>query len=295
MPKKLTTKEFVKKAKLIHKNKYDYSEVIYKNSQTKIDIKCLNHGVFKQTPNNHISQNQGCPICAGNKKNSINEFIQNSKNIHGNKYDYSLINYKNNKTKVKIICKKHGEFIQKPCDHINQKQGCPRCVGLGRPNKAFINDESEQHADKYNYSKVVYKKYNKHIDIICPIHGKFKQKPYIHLMGSGCQKCSESKGERKVALFLKKNNVNFERQKVFNDCRNFKTNRHLKFDFYLPDYNTCIEYDGEYHYEPWRLYFDKSVAKIKFEEMKQRDVLIKLFLIIYIKTINYGSRYLWVC
>lgn len=271
MPSKLTTEEFVKKAKLTHGDKYDYSLVDYKNSQSKIRIICLEHGEFEQTPNNHISQKQRCPICVGNKLMDKSMFLEKSKSIHGDKYDYSLTNYTSSKLKVDIICDKHGIYSQRPCDHINQKQGCPKCIGLGRSTKDFVDDASEKHDNKYDYSKTVYEKYNKLIDIICPLHGEFRQKPYIHLMGSGCQKCSESKGERKVALFLKKNNITFDRQKTFDDCRSEKTSRHLRFDFYLPEYNVCIEYDGEYHYEPWRLYFDKSVAKVKFEEMKQRD------------------------
>lgn len=262
---------FIEKAKTIHGNKYDYSLVDYKNNTTKVNIICLKHGVFKQVPNNHISQKQGCSICAGNKTVNTEEFIKKAKIVHKNEFDYSFVTYKSSKIKVDIICKKHGIYHQRPCDHLNRKQGCPKCSGLNRTTEDFVNDSSEKHDNKYDYSKTVYEKYNEPVIIICPIHGEFNQKPFIHIQGSGCQKCSESKGERKVTLFLEKNNINFIKQKTFNDCRNTKTDRHLKFDFYLPNYNMCIEYDGEYHYEPWRLYFDKSIAKDKFEEMKLRD------------------------
>jgi hypothetical protein len=270
MPRKLTTEEFIKKAKIIHGYKYDYSLVNYKNNSTKIKIVCVDHGVFEQSPNGHVSAKNGCSICAGNKNGNTKEFVKKAKDVHGDRYNYSKVKYIGNKIKVVISCIKHGDFAQKPNQHLNGN-GCPKCAGVGRTTEDFIDDASEKHDNKYDYSKTAYERYDKPINIMCPIHGEFEQKPYIHLMGSGCQKCSESKGERKVALFLKKNNVNFEKQKTFDDCRNIKTNRHLKFDFYLPDYNMCIEYDGEYHYEPWRLYFDKSVAKVKFEEMKKRD------------------------
>ncbi len=262
--------KFIEKAKGVHGNKYDYSLVKYTNNATKVNIICNKHGVFEQTPNSHISAKHGCPSCSGNEKLNTEDFIKKSKLIHGDKYDYSQVFYNGNKIKVNIICNKHGAFVQTPNMHLNGS-GCSKCAGVGRSSIDFINDASEMHDNKYDYSKTNYEKYNKPIIIICPIHGKFEQKPFIHIRGSGCQKCSESKGERKVALFLDKNKLNFERQKTFDDLRNKKTNRLLKFDFYLPEYNVCIEYDGEYHYEPWRLYFDKSEANAKFEEMKLRD------------------------
>lgn len=271
MPKKLTTEEFIVKSRKVHGDKYDYSLVDYKNSYKKVIIICSKHGEFNQSPNAHLSSKNGCPICAGNSRMNNESFIMKSKKVHGDKYNYSNVCYKSSKIKVDIICRKHGIFSQRPCDHINQKHGCPKCIGLGRDTLDFINDSKERHSDKYDYSKTIYVKYNESVDITCPVHGDFKQKPYIHLMGSGCQKCSESKGERKISLFLNKKNVNFETQKIFKDCINPKTKRHLKFDFYLLDYNVCIEYDGEYHYEPWRLYFNKNLAKEKFEELKKRD------------------------
>ena len=109
------------------------------------------------------------------------------------------------------------------------------------------------------------------------MHGEFLQKPPIHISGSGCPRCSESKGERKINSFLAKENISFKRQKTFNDCVNNKTGRLLSFDFYLPKYNLCIEYDGEYHYEPWRLYFDKSEAQEKYNDLKYRDNLKNLY------------------
>lgn len=265
-----TTNKFIELAISVHGGKYNYSESSYKKSSEKITIICPIHGKFEQIANNHL-RGQGCAKCVGNIKKNTDEFIEKSTKIHKKTYDYSLVNYKNNKTKIKIICKKHGLFLQRPCEHINQKQGCPKCAGVGRTPVDFINDASEVHDNKYDYSKTTFKKHNEIINIICPIHGIFEQKPYIHLMGSGCQKCSESKGERKVELILKKNNIEFVKQKMFDDCKNPKTDRNLKFDFYIQKYNLCIEYDGEYHYEPWRLYWDKSMAKQRFNEMKIRD------------------------
>lgn len=267
---KYNTEKFIEEANKIHNAKYDYSLVNYTKSSERIIIICPIHGQFNQISNNHLI-GQGCLKCSGSEKLTAESFINKAINVHGNKYDYSLVEYVNSKVKVKIVCPKHGIFEQKPDLHTNHKNGCPKCAGVGRTTNDFINDASEKHDNKYDYSKAIFEKYNKEINIICPIHGEFEQKPYIHLMGSGCQKCSESKGERKIALFLSNNLINFEKQKLFPDCKNNLTGRDLKFDFYIPVKNMCIEYDGEYHYEPWRLYFDKSEAKEKFLEVKKRD------------------------
>ncbi len=124
--KKLTKEEFIEKAIQKHGDKYDYSLVEYKNSRTKIKIICPTHYIFEQTPDCHF--NRGCDKCGGTATLTTNEFIEKSKNIHKDKYDYSLVNYKNNSTKVKIICSNHGIFEQEPSSHINHKNGCPKCA-----------------------------------------------------------------------------------------------------------------------------------------------------------------------
>lgn len=126
--KKPTNHEFIKKSKEVHGDKYDYSLVDYKNNYTKIKIICKEHGIFKQSPSNHLL-GKGCMKCNGINVLNNNDFIKKSKEIHGDKYDYSLVKYINSKTKVKIICSKHGIFEQMPSNHIhkNMKQGCPLC------------------------------------------------------------------------------------------------------------------------------------------------------------------------
>ena len=127
---KLTEERFIKLAKDIHGNKYDYSNVSYVNAHTKIHIVCPKHGKFLQRPNDHLN-GCGCPICANEIKGKYQisnrgKFINDAKKIHGNKYNYSKIKYINNRTKVCIICKEHGEFWQMPHNHL-QGDGCPKC------------------------------------------------------------------------------------------------------------------------------------------------------------------------
>jgi hypothetical protein len=120
--KPITLRDFIKKANTIHKNKYDYSLAVYLNSKTKIKIKCHLHGVFHQTPNRHLL-GDGCILC---RKPLIDEFIEKAKLVHGDKYDYSLVEYKDAKTKIKIVCPEHGHFFQKINDHL-YGNGCPIC------------------------------------------------------------------------------------------------------------------------------------------------------------------------
>lgn len=120
-----TTIQFVSEAKEIHGDKYDYSNTIYVRSDKKVTIKCPKHGYFWQVPSEHL-RGQGCPECAGNKRKTTLEFIEESKNIHGNKYDYSKAEYINGRTKVCIICPTHGEFWQIAGSHISGF-GCPQC------------------------------------------------------------------------------------------------------------------------------------------------------------------------
>ena len=130
---KKTTEQFIKDAKLIHGDRYDYSLVEYKNSYSKVKIVChkkengIEHGIFEQLPSNHLRFKQGCPICSKKIKKTTEQFIKDAKLIHGDRYDYSLVEYKNCKTKVKLICKKcKKEFYITPSNHL-RKKGCPCC------------------------------------------------------------------------------------------------------------------------------------------------------------------------
>ncbi|MCK9477771.1 MAG: hypothetical protein M0R46_17800 [Candidatus Muirbacterium halophilum] len=199
--RKLTTEEYIKKAVIKHGDKYDYSLVDYKNSTKKVKIICDLHGIFEQEANSHL-RGIGCPSCSSCKKLNTNTFIGKSKEIHGNKYDYSLVEYKNSHTKVKIICDLHGIFEQKPYTHLNGV-GCKKCgilsanVKKSSTLKEFIKKSKEIHGDKYDYSLVDYKNNKKKVKIICDLHGIFEQSPYSHLIGQGCKKCGYNKTRKK--------------------------------------------------------------------------------------------------
>jgi len=193
---KSNNENFINKSKNIHGDKYNYSKVNYVNSQTKVVIICKLHGEFEQIPNSHL-QGSGCLKCSNCHKRTSNEFIEKAINLHGNKYDYSKVNYNNATEKVIIICKYHGEFYQTPSDHLTSKYGCNICSSLIR-NKNKVNNYSQKfienaikvHGNKYDYSKSIYTGCENKLIIICKTHGEFEQQPNNHLYGKGCYECA---------------------------------------------------------------------------------------------------------
>ena len=158
--RKLTTDEFIQRARTIHGNRYDYSKVCYKSSTTKIKILCFEHGCFQQQPACHINQKQGCPKCglefnASVRRKSSAGFIKDAKTVHGKTYDYSLVEYRSALKKVKIICKSHGIFEQTAASHL-EGRGCCKCWGLPLDTKTFIRRAKAVHGDKYAYHSTLY-------------------------------------------------------------------------------------------------------------------------------------------
>jgi Zn finger protein HypA/HybF involved in hydrogenase expression len=146
MTKRLTTDEFVEKARAVHGSLYSYAKTTYQGAHKKVVITCNLHGDFEQAPDSHIRQRSGCPDCGEkarriNKRSSQEDFIQACKKIHGDRYDYSCAVYAAYRTKVKIKCKVHGEFEQYPSDHY-RGSGCPSCAQsgyrVGRPSWIYI-------------------------------------------------------------------------------------------------------------------------------------------------------------
>lgn len=252
--------KFFENCKNNHGNKYDYSLVEYKHNKLKICIICPDHGKFYQVASDHAKRS-GCPTCAKIKVSGSDEkFITKSQKVHGNKYDYTLVVYKNNKHKVLIFCPKHGLFLQAPDHHLMGK-GCNLCgrdrtlLSCKFTKEQFVQQAKMVHGDTYDYSLVKYDGMNVKVDIICPKHGIFSQNPYSHLngkrngTGSGCPTCATSHGEKKIIKYLKDNQITFVPQfkaktKIGSDFK--------RFDFKC-EYNGkifLIEYQGMQHYVP---------------------------------------------
>ena len=241
-----TTEQFIKEATEVHGNKYSYENVNYVNSHTLVNITCKIHGGFMQSPTNHL-QGKGCPKCA-NKNVTSGEFIEKARKVHGNYYDYSKVNYVNNRTKVCIICPEHGEFWQTPNSHLSGR-GCLKCGILKQAEQRtddcqnFVEKSRMVHGDKYDYSNVEYINAHVPVSIICKKHGIFKQIPYVHLAGCGCPVCNNgiSRPEKEITDFIC--NLIGENN-VITNTRKFLDGQEI--DIYLPQLKIGIEYDGLY-------------------------------------------------
>lgn len=273
MGKKKTKEEFIHKCNLLYNNKYDYSLVDYINNKTKIKIICPIHGQFEQTPDKHLNNNRGCNKCMNHSikktNNYLKKLIDRFNKKHNGFYSYSLENFVNSQTKIKIICPIHGEFEQTPNNHLFGF-GCPSCGGTKRlTTNEFIIRAKKIHGNKYDYSLVNYINNKTKVKIICPTHGEFEQSFIKHCVRkNGCPVCKESKGEKEIRLYLSKHKINYIQQHKFLECKNKYT---LPFDFYLPDKNLCIEYNGIQHYEP--VNFFGGVNKLK-EQIKNDNIKI---------------------
>lgn len=198
----MITEEFVKKARAVHGDKYDYSKVIYKNNKTKVCIICLIHGEFWQKPDKHINCKQGCPKCRGYYR-TTEEFIELVEQKYKGQFTFEKTVYQGSNTKVCITCKKHGDFIITP-HMLLRSQSCPKC-GRERCGEAH-SDNQETFMKKveekgllnlYDFSEVVYERSNVPIKLYCREkdkygreHGEFYITPNGLLMGHRCPKCS---------------------------------------------------------------------------------------------------------
>jgi len=230
-------------------------EEFYKVAKGKhgVDSRCkkcrLLYSKNKRIPKgNKPGPKKGVPL---GPKLSKDDFINKSNKIHNNKYDYSLVEYTYSTDKVEIICPLHGNFNQVAITHKSGK-GCPLCGNLIVANRKtqeeFLMEASQAHCGLYDYSKVKYINDKTKVIIICKIHGDFLQQPGSHIRQTqGCPKCNSSNGELLISSLLSKINVLNIREKRFDGCR-YK--RSLPFDFYLPEYNLVIEYDGVQHFRP---------------------------------------------
>lgn len=272
------TNNFIERAKSVHGNKFDYSNVNYISNKTKVCIICPVHGEFWQRPKDHL-HGQGCPGCA-NKKGGIRgkytneEFIDNARKVHGDKYDYSKIEYKNANTPVVIICPEHGEFKMRPSNHL-KGQGCSKCSNLlkGSYQKSnteeFIRKSKLVHGDKYDYNQVDYVNNRVKVIIGCPEHGVFKQKPLDHLHGSGCPECGRKFGiaEKSILNALKEKYITvtyqYKPQWLYN-----KTSPQ-SLDMFLPECNIGIEYHGRQHFYP-NVKFGGEEQFLKIQERDKR-------------------------
>ena len=198
--KKLTTEEFIEKAKEKHGNRFCYDKTVYDGYHTKTIIKCNNHNLeFEQVPSNHLNGNGGCRLCQKELAIKTNEcFIEEVTKKHNGFYNYDKVDYIGAHKKVIVTCPIHGDFETKPNDHI-KGDGCFECGKIRRAdknrytNEKFIQKAKKIHNNKYNYSLCNYYDSDSIVTIICKLHGNFNIRASQHLSKYGCQKCGQEK------------------------------------------------------------------------------------------------------
>lgn len=239
--RKKTTEEFIREAKKVHGDKYDYSKTLYEKTHQKVVIICQKHGDFLQTPANHL-RNQGCDKCADTKngfrqRKSTEQFIKEAKEIFGDEYLYNKTNYITNHNEVIITCQIHGDFLKKPLKHLSSKQGCPICGNKkGREKRkvsldVFLSRVEKKFGSKFEFPNIQ-SQYNgsnsdDKITIVCKAcKVEYNQAPYIFMRSNGCVNCimrelhKPAKGESLGDLYP--NSI-----KLWGDNNNF-----TPFDFY---------------------------------------------------------------
>jgi hypothetical protein len=294
--KRLTTQEFIDRAKKVHGDKYDYSKVEYKTSYSKVEIVCPIHGSFYQIPKHHMN-GSGCPMCDKSKKLNTKEFIKKAQAVHGNKYNYDKSNYIRAFEKICITCPVHGDFWQLPAVHL-QGHGCALCKNEATRKRCvmskdeFIRRAKIAHPTKnYDYSKVEYLTSDDKVCIICPEHGEFWQKAHNHLNGSCCPNCQVSFGENLVKVFLDEHHIDYIPQYRIKNENLFCNNEYLIVDFYLPSFNAIIEYNGVQHYQPIKRFggygsFDNQIERDNSLRQYCKEHKIKLIEIPYTQKKN---------
>ena len=242
-----TQEEFDKKCFAKHKGKYKCLDK-YQGDRVKLRFVCDKHGIFEQTPSCHMKG--GCDKCRIDSYRMTQEqFDKKRYEVHGDKYK-CLDPYATSYKHLRFECPDHGVFSQAPAMHLS-RNGCPKCGREEGDHRRKLSEEewqlnrSQIHGDKYECLDLYVNNHTK-LRFVCPEHGIFKMTPNAHIdQSQGCPYCKESKGEKKIDLFLKRSGLGYHREFRFMDC---KHKLPLPFDFHIPSLNLVVEYDGEQHF-----------------------------------------------
>ena len=252
---------------------YDYSKVIYINNDTNIILKCNIHNIeFFIKPRSHLSEKTGgCPECSKNSKRvkskkvqikPTKEFIKESKEIFGDKFDYSKCKYNGAYEEIVLKCKKHNNtFSVIARNHLKASSGGCKFCKFDNQSKIKsltleeVIDKCKKHpmANSFDFNKTKYFGSQKKMKIFCRKHGYFTILPdNFYNKYQNCPKCKpKSKGEMYLMNILNKENIKYDYQKSYSDLVD---ERKLSYDFYLPEYNLLIEYNGKQHYAFYERY-----------------------------------------
>jgi len=252
MPSKKTTEQFINDAQKIHGYEYDYSRVDYKHNKSKVILTHIKCGFeFPQYPADHLN-GSGCPKCSGNTLKTTEQFINDAKKVHGDKYDYSKVDYKNTHSNVILKHIKCGfEFPQMPSTHL-RGSGCPNCSIINngkrclKTDEQFITDAKNIHGYEYDYSQVEYNGAFSNVTLTHICGFEFEQTPHNHLAGQGCPKCCNKNYSKACINWLEdimiKENITIQHAENIGEYR-IPTTKY-KADGYCAETNTIYEYNG---------------------------------------------------
>ena len=256
--------DFAMKARAVHGDLYDYSQVEYHRSGDKVVIGCKDHGFFEQVANSHLG-GAGCPVCAAARRGLtrrlpyIENFIARAEDVHGKGvYDYSGTVYESSNKKISIVCREHGEFEQLPHVHLSGS-GCPGCGRenlksfLRIPFDVFVHRAREVHSGRYEYDEASYVDLKSQVRVRCAVHGWFNQKADNHLIGRGCTMChmeSFSETTMKTVSVLAEFGFTLLDETLLVEWApkaDIGGSKNRRYDIYLPGHMILIEVDGDTH------------------------------------------------
>ena len=284
-----TQESFILECTKVHDGKYDYSRTIFTTTNNTIVAECPIHGEFEQMAYDHV-RGRGCERCGRSeiglaRRMSFDQWKIIADQTHNHAYTYDKSSYTTSKGKVRIKCSKHGWFEQSAGMHAYAGHGCEDC-GNERISSArtrtldqLIKQARSVHGDAYDYSQiksdpisnnVIYDSLGK-VPINCKEHGTFSiaANNHIHLQ-QGCPQCAATKGESRVRQYLELNQFDYIFQWSEHDCRD---KGKLRFDFYVPDIHTVIEFDGQQHFMPVNFTgaMTEEEMNAKFDDVLRRD------------------------
>ena len=285
-----TTEDWIEKAREVHSHKYDYSKVEYKTNKIKVTIICNEHGEFTQEPGSHL-KGYGCKKCVGCYNYTTQEWIEKAKEVHGDTYDYSKVEYKNAFVKVFITCKEHGKFQQVPNTHL-QGYGCSKCSRKSSyTTEEWVAKAKEAHRDTYDYSKVEYKTNKVKVCIVCKKHGLFYQTPNSHLNGkNGCPTCSKASFSKIQIEWLNSISSNIKHALNGGEFKIPKTR--YRADGYDAKTNTIYELNGDYFHGNPKFYDAEEineVTKTKFGVLFKKTLHKEMI----IRNLGYNYVCIW--
>lgn len=290
----LNTEEFIRRAKLVHGDEFDYSKSKYTLNSSKIDIRCRVHGKFSPIASDHL-RGTGCKKCHDDSmKDTAEKFVEKARSVHGNKYDYSNLSYKSSRNRVSVICSVHGKFSITASVHLSGR-GCARCESQFNTD-SFVAKAVKVHGKLYDYSESMYLGATEKITIRCSTHGKFSQTVSNHLQGAKCPKCSSVRGHSKIAIRWIEEEAKSRRMRNVMHAGNGGEFRlpgtKIRVDGYHPSTKTVFEFHGDaFHGNPKRYtprskpnpFSDRTAASLYKEtllrEQRIRDLGYRLVVV----------------